>query len=194
MIDHVMGLTLIICIFPSTDHRPIAICNKSRGHVQQLEITLRVSRRYQSYLYNMLLYLCVLSTFSLTSYSIPLNNFADRCSITVTMLLTLVAFLLVVKENTPVVPYLTLLDQYVMACFSVLLLIWGQQAVCAAFTEHWTDDDPENAYARPRITNSQPWSMDSTLVFEKSVSLFCPLLLLLCLSSSLCRILTMLHL
>ena len=49
------------------------------------------------------------------------ENLADRCSITLVALLTLVAFKFAVQEKLPNLPYLTFLDKYMMLNFFVIM-------------------------------------------------------------------------
>ena len=57
------------------------------------------------------------------SFAVPAEHFADRCSITVTLLLAQVAFKYVVSDKLPNIDYLTYIDQYVFLCFLVAFFI-----------------------------------------------------------------------
>ena len=61
--------------------------------------------------------IAIISGMSLTLYAIPYDDIADRLSNTFTLLLTLVAFEFVVSITIPVVPYTTIMDEYLLVSF-----------------------------------------------------------------------------
>jgi hypothetical protein len=60
----------------------------------------------------------VLAAFS--AVGVPFKQFSNRMSITMTLLLTIVAFKFVVGTYVPPTPYLTLLDKYVISAFLLM--------------------------------------------------------------------------
>ena len=71
-----------------------------------------VQRGSRYYLYNIVLTEIFLVLLSLTAKVVPVEEFADRMSISLTLLLTSVAFKFVVAEKLPNLSYQTYLDQF----------------------------------------------------------------------------------
>ena len=60
---------------------------------------------------------------SITTYGVflvPITDVGDRCSITLTILLTAVAFRFILQESLPQMSYLTTLDWYVLGNFVLI--------------------------------------------------------------------------
>lgn len=149
-------------------HNPIAFCmpvqkgeheGKHRLHTAHLRVTLRISRRWFKYAMNIVFIVVLLTFFGFSSYSIPLSNYADRASVTLTILLTMVAFMLVINDMIPTVPYLTWLDKYMLYSFSIVTAVGVEQTFSAALSEYWSDDGDAAPYGRPRITLEE-WVFD----------------------------------
>ena len=93
----------------------------------KLEIVMMIYRRPWFWLFNVILPNLVLTTSMLASYAEDHENLEGRCSITVTILLALVAFRYVIAERMPEISYSTLMDAYMLLSFGfVLLTILGQ--------------------------------------------------------------------
>lgn len=95
-------------------------------------------RRPAFYLWNIVLPVNVLVLLSFSTYA--MEELADRTSVTLTLLLTLVAFKLGINGYLPTTSYLTLLDKYLIASFlylawvyvSNMALWWDRQAHAGA--------------------------------------------------------------
>lgn len=99
---------------------------------------------------------CV-SSLCFTSYSVPIPDLGDRASITLSLLLTAVAYKLVLADILPRVSYLTALDKYVLICFTMLIVIAAEQGLAA-----WISNE-----------NSPWWGLVGTSSFdEQSVDKF----------------------
>ncbi|XP_078583750.1 gamma-aminobutyric acid receptor subunit beta-3-like [Branchiostoma floridae x Branchiostoma japonicum] len=90
--------------------------SKTFGEYPLYNITAHVQRKTTFYLWNTVLILFFIMGLSFTVFSIPPEEHKDRLGITFTLLLTTVAFKLVVSQYLPTVNYLTLLDKYVLGC------------------------------------------------------------------------------
>lgn len=86
-------------------------------------ICLRVERRSSFYIYNVVLPLCFMLALSVASFALLPEQLSDRLNVTLTLLLTVVAFKFAVSSNLPTTSYLTLLDKYFVLCFFVLMLV-----------------------------------------------------------------------
>lgn len=81
------------------------------------------------------------TTMEFLSLLIPAEDLADRLSVTITLLLTLTAYKIVAANSVPDVPYLTLLDKYVVGCYLFSALIAGQNGAASVLL---TDDEQFN--------------------------------------------------
>jgi len=67
---------------------------------------------------------------------------ADRLAVTLTLMLTAVAYKFIVASSLPQVSYLTLIDTYVLACFLFMLLISLENVVWPAITAALGGEEP----------------------------------------------------
>lgn len=83
---------------------------------------------------------------SLTVLLVPAEDFADRMAMSLTLLLTAVAFKQVVSTHLPSISYLTTLDKYVLCGFLMQVLVVAQNAIAkyevdnygtAWFSDYW---------------------------------------------------------
>ena len=100
-----------------------------------------ISRDARSIVVNEVFSLLVIDFMSTIAYGVPPGDLADRTGIVFTMLLTAMAFKFVLADQLPSVPYLTVLDWFVLSSFGFMFL----QAMChwvvAEFDSHlcWMD-------------------------------------------------------
>lgn len=83
--------------------------------------TMRFQRRHQYYVRAIMAPLFMINTLSFNAFQ--LENLEDRLTVTLTLLLTSIAFMLITTNQLPKVPYLTVLDKYVLVNFFLVLLI-----------------------------------------------------------------------
>ncbi|XP_078583775.1 gamma-aminobutyric acid receptor subunit beta-3-like [Branchiostoma floridae x Branchiostoma japonicum] len=107
--------------------------SKTSGEYPLYTITAHVQRKTGFYMWNIVLILFIITALSsVSSFSVPVEQHSDRLVITFTLLLTTVAFKLVVSHYLPTVPYLTLLDRYVLACIIFQSLV-ALEKILASF-------------------------------------------------------------
>eukprot|EP00040_Diaphanoeca_grandis_P011355 m.58161 g.58161 ORF g.58161 m.58161 type:complete len:382 (-) comp22510_c0_seq2:24-1169(-) len=84
-----------------------------------------VQRRGGFYYWNIMFPSFLFTSMEFLALMIATEDLADRLSVTITLLLTLAAYKIVSASAVPDIPYLTLLDIYVVACaiFSALLAV-----------------------------------------------------------------------
>merc|ERR1712244_199410 len=93
-------------------------------------IRLKVKRRWQVFMWNIVLLVLCIECLAITAFSLDIaTEAADRLGLTITLVLTAVAFLHVVKKELPNVPYLTFLDFYVLSSYVFLISIMIETAV-----------------------------------------------------------------
>ena len=67
-------------------------------------------------------------------FFVPPGDMADRCSISLTILLTQVGFKYSIGDKLPSVSYITYIDVYMLLCFGVTFIVVIMQAIAAALT------------------------------------------------------------
>lgn len=104
-------------------------------------LRLKMQRRYGVFFWNVMFLMLCIEFLALTCFALDVtDNFADRLSLAITLVLTGVAFLEVVKSGLPTVPYLTYLDLFVLGGFSFLIAIMIETAFAAIFDKTRTFD------------------------------------------------------
>ena len=109
-------------------------------HAKNIALIVYMTRVPDFYIYNVVLTSFLIVFCSLSVVTVPIDNFADRMSITMTMLLTTVAFRFVVVSWVPVVPYLTYLDKYNVLSISMLMIVTLENFIVAYDTNIDVDD------------------------------------------------------
>lgn len=105
---------------------------------------------------------------ALHSFIVPPNEFADRCAVTLTLLLTSVAFKLVIAEKLPSISYLTLADKYVLGSVGLVIFIVIADMISALLC--WNQSDAPEEWP-----TEQPAKRRDSLLFDQisSLVLFC---------------------
>ncbi|XP_054751566.1 gamma-aminobutyric acid receptor subunit epsilon-like [Lytechinus pictus] len=109
-------------------------------------ITTHVQRKPGFYIWNIALIMLLIVILTFTSFVVERGAPADRLSVTVTLLLTAVAFKYVVSQSLPLISYLTMLDKYVLSCLIFQCLVVGQNALSAVVEIN--DPDKEKDWAK----------------------------------------------
>ena len=60
--------------------------------------------------------MCLITALTFTSFAVGVDSIGDRIQITLTLLLTSVAFKYYVQKFVPTVSYLTFMDKYILSC------------------------------------------------------------------------------
>merc|ERR1711988_175507 len=103
------------------------------------ECRLLVRRKWYYYFYNIMLVMGLISFMSFSVIAIPVDEFADRAGITLTLLLTGVAFKFIVGGKVPAVPYITILEKYINWNIFFLIAIFVENFLTAIIKQgdHW---------------------------------------------------------
>ena len=88
-----------------------------------LVVSVRIDRRMGYWGWNVIMPMFIVTTLLFTSFAVDPDSFHDRCSITLTLLLAMVAFKFIIAEKLPRISYATLIDTYVLLCFFCAFLI-----------------------------------------------------------------------
>ncbi|XP_068681182.1 cys-loop ligand-gated ion channel-like [Montipora capricornis] len=106
-------------------------------------IKCHVKRKNGYYLWNIAMIIFLIDLLSFCSFSVDISSPSDRLSVTLTLLLTAVAFKFVVSQSLPTISYLTLLDKYVLSGLIFLGCMAIENAVAAVVpnpdTQKWFD-------------------------------------------------------
>jgi len=86
-------------------------------------LALMVTRRPGYYLWNVFFMVFVLGSLSFTAYAVPAGEVADRLSVLLTLVLSVVAFKYVLAQALPAISYLTMLDKYNIAAVATMFII-----------------------------------------------------------------------
>merc|ERR1711865_134827 len=100
---------------------------------------LSALRRYDYYLWNVMVPQFLITMLGVTVYGIPIDDVADRMSVTLALVLTAVAFKFTVTENLPQVSYLTYLDYFTLMNM-LFLVVLGLENLIAS---KWSSDKDE---------------------------------------------------
>merc|ERR1712129_455203 len=96
-------------------------------------LRLKVMRKWQVFMWNIVFMVCCIEVLALTTFSMDVEeDAADRMGLSITLILTAVAFLHIVKSGLPPVPYLTFLDIYVYCSYLFLVAIMLETALLTA--------------------------------------------------------------
>jgi len=101
-----------------------------------LRAEMSIKRLGSYYFWNIVLPMFALVTLSFTSFQVTSDQASNRLSISLTLLLTAVAFKYVVSEKLPNVNYLTLMDKYVLVCELFLVAVVLLDAYDGSFFGH----------------------------------------------------------
>ena len=94
-----------------------------------LNISLLATRRPEFYLWNIEVPMFVLTSLIGMTWAIAPEEVGDRISVSLTLVLTAVAYKLTVAQSIPQVAYLTLLDKYVSLCFIFMVIATVENAL-----------------------------------------------------------------
>jgi hypothetical protein len=86
--------------------------------ISELEIDLVVQRRYRYYLWKVFLPLFAMVAIAYSAFWIKTSDYYTQISITLTAILTEIAFLFAISSSLPKVPYLTFIDAFFLMSFA----------------------------------------------------------------------------
>ncbi len=85
--------------------------------ISELEIDIVVQRRYRYYIWKVFLPLLAMVAIAYSAFWIKVTDYYTQISITLTAVLTEIAFLFAISTNLPKVPYLTFIDAFFLVSF-----------------------------------------------------------------------------
>jgi Neurotransmitter-gated ion-channel ligand binding domain len=86
--------------------------------ISELEIDVVVQRRYRYYIWKVFLPLIAMVAIAYSAFWIKISDYYTQISITLTVILTEIAFLFAISSSLPKVPYLTVIDAFFLVSFT----------------------------------------------------------------------------
>jgi hypothetical protein len=97
-----------------------------RRNASQLQIITTLKRRSTVYVVRIICVMSLIQVLTLTVFAFEDSDVGDQLGIAFTMLLTAVAYSLVVSSTLPTLGYLTFLDSYILTTFVVIAIVIAQ--------------------------------------------------------------------
>jgi hypothetical protein len=91
---------------------------KTGQKISELEIDVVVQRRYRYYIWKVFLPLLAMVAIAYSAFWIKISDYYTQISITLTAILTEIAFLFAISSSLPKVPYLTFIDAFFLVSFT----------------------------------------------------------------------------
>lgn len=113
-----------------------------------LDIVIAISRHYNFYVYNIIFPIFMMVILAFSSFLPGCMEFDSKMQINLTLILTLVAFKLVVTQYVPTTSYLTYLDKYIVMSFAFMTTITGHAPLCQAISDLESCDIIKNNIAK----------------------------------------------
>jgi len=110
-----------------------------RKSYSKIVLRMYMMRRPNTWFYNVMLPTFMITTLSLSEFSMTIEDVEARCGAGLTALLTIVAMKFTVASRLPDLPYLTMLDQYLLYCMIYAFLCVIYAALLPALCRHHTD-------------------------------------------------------
>ena len=126
------------------DPKPYVIAGKkepkqkegaSSNRYPEYEIRTNVMRQYKFYVYNIFLVMGLITALTFGSFTVEADLPGDRIQISLTLLLTSVAFKYYAQQFVPTVSYFTLLDKYILSCMVFQFIITLHNIVGGLITD-----------------------------------------------------------
>jgi len=106
-------------------------------------LRLKLKRKWSNYVVNIILLLFILCGCSLSAFYLDFDQLGERLGLILTLLLTSVAFSIVIGDKLPNVAYLTFIDKYILASYIFLISVLVESMVVSDI-----DDDDDNSIFR----------------------------------------------
>jgi hypothetical protein len=91
---------------------------KTGMDISELEVDVVVQRRYRYYIWKVFLPLLAMVAIAYSAFWIKTSDYYTQISITLTAILTEIAFLFAISSSLPKVPYLTFIDAFFLMSFT----------------------------------------------------------------------------
>ena len=106
---------------PQITYEQFANGKKLEKPVMVYSLILR--RKSNWFVINHMAMMGLIASLCFSAFAVEVDSFADRASITLALLLTIVAQKLSLVDNLPLLSYLTFIDVYILSCFGLTIVI-----------------------------------------------------------------------
>mmetsp|Transcript_32744 Transcript_32744/g.63130 ORF Transcript_32744/g.63130 Transcript_32744/m.63130 type:complete len:393 (-) Transcript_32744:9-1187(-) len=96
----------------------------SRNLYPGVRARIHIAREYSYYLYNIVFMVVMLCSMTFGVVCIPPDDLGDRSSMVLTIILTCVALKLTIAECTPKIPYLTIMDKFLVSQMGIIYVMF----------------------------------------------------------------------
>ena len=112
--------------------------SSSGASYSEVAFFIEAKRNYTFFIVNVMVVITLIITLSWTSMLIHPDQLDERLSVTLTLLLTAVAFKFVVVESLPKLSYLTYLDMFLFSALFYLVVVIAESAIVATIPDDET--------------------------------------------------------
>ena len=119
------------------------IAGLGRRTISEVRFAIAIARRHQFYIWKVFLPLLLMVVLSWTVLWIDPSELSSQTTISVTTILTLIAFSYALSASLPKVPYLTLIDVFFLTCYSFAFL-----TAVEVTAVHWAERSGRVALSR----------------------------------------------
>ena len=102
--------------------KPVYQAGASMPHMGTHVVAFELTRHAASVMWTLTLPVFLVTTLSFCQFGVDYALLADRLSVTLTCILTVVAFQYVVREMVPAVPYRTVMDNFILISLAVMFV------------------------------------------------------------------------
>ena len=138
-------------LLPQLSVELVTLSATTTRHFPAMHIRACVRRRAGFVLINVALPSMVIAALPAATFFVEAEEVGDKLQLAVTTLLTSVAFKFVTAAYLPQIPYLTLIDAYVLYCNGVILFGFALQGAMGVLV-HWADADEEVVILANRVS------------------------------------------
>mmetsp|Transcript_4128 Transcript_4128/g.7719 ORF Transcript_4128/g.7719 Transcript_4128/m.7719 type:complete len:402 (-) Transcript_4128:90-1295(-) len=102
-----------------------------------LAMSMKIQRKPAFHIFNTIVPMMFIVATSLGSFVVPRDETADRLSVSLTILLTTVAFKLQIGDSLPQISYLTLIDEFILSSIAFVILVVLSNAVVSFLSDEF---------------------------------------------------------
>merc|ERR1712134_237751 len=126
----------------SVDTQPLVdVANDPKAKFSLIYIDVLARRRSSYFVWNVMIPVFLISSVGCTVYGIPMSDLADRLSVTLTLMLTNVAYKITVADSLPQLGYLTYLDYFTVFNFVFLVILAFENLIVGRNADKdWAED------------------------------------------------------
>lgn len=146
--------------------RTLAERNENGIRYLSLDIAIQIERKIGFYMYNVVFPVFLLVLLSFISFFVDVQGLSDRMSITLTLVLTLIALKYVVTQYLPATSYMTYLDKYILASFFFMSLVAGQNVICYHIAVNQPSDLDDEAEKISHIHTADDFNKSTAIIIS----------------------------